>query len=86
MEAPWCRERPTRRTPGSSYFIAGNDVKSRLETEFSRRPVREGVESGGVLRPLEELVLVDYDLAWTVEHHDSILMSWAFYLGGGEEP
>lgn len=44
------------------------------------------VESGGVLRPLEELVLVDYDLAWTVEHHDSILMSWAFYLGGGEEP
>ena len=40
----------------------------------------------GVLRPLEELVLVDYDLAWTVEHHDSILMSWAFYLGGGEEP
>ena len=67
-------------------FIAGNDVQSRLETEFSRRPVREGVESGGVLRPLEELVLVDYDLAWTVEHHDSILMSWAFYLGGGEEP
>lgn len=63
-------------------FIAGNDVQSRLETEFSRRPVREGVESGGVLRPLEELVLVDYDLAWTVEHHDSILMSWAFYLGG----
>ena len=61
-------------------------VQSRLETEFSRRPVREGVESGGVLRPLEELVLVDYDLAWTVEHHDSILMSWAFYLGGGEEP
>ena len=44
------------------------------------------MESGGVLRPLEELVLVDYDLAWTVEHHDSILMSWAFYLGGGEEP
>ncbi len=67
-------------------FIAGNDVQNRLETEFSRRPVREGVESGGVLRPLEELVLVDYDLAWTVEHHDSILMSWAFYLGGGEEP
>ena len=64
-------------------FIAGNDVQSRLETEFSRRPVREGVESGGVLRPLEELVLVDYDLAWTVEHHDSILMSWAFYLGEG---
>ena len=66
-------------------FIAGEDVQSRLETEFSRRPVREGVEGGGVLRPLEELALVDYDLARTVEQHDSILMSWAFYLGGGEE-
>lgn len=52
---------------------------------FPDAPYGRG-ESGGVLRPLEELVLVDYDLAWTVEHHDSILMSWAFYLGGGEEP
>lgn len=67
-------------------FIAGNDVQSRLETSFPDAPYGKEWESGGVLRPLEELVLVDYDLAWTVEHHDSILMSWAFYLGGGEEP
>ena len=61
-----------------------------LEAEFSRRPVRgDTAEAAGEpdrLPPLEEITLVDYDLAWTIEHHDSILMSWAFYLGGGEEP
>ena len=71
-------------------FIAGGDVQGRLETEFSRRPVRgDTAEAAGEpdrLPPLEEITLVDYDLAWTIERHDSILMSWAFYFGGEETP
>lgn len=67
-------------------FISGLDVQGRMETEFCRRPIRTVQEDSQTLTPLEEIPMVDYDMAWVTEHHNQILMSWAFYFGGGEEP
>ena len=67
-------------------FISGEDVQRRMEPEFSRRPVRAFPEEGGELTPLSDIPLLDYDIAWASEHHNGILMSWAFYFGGGEAP
>ena len=67
-------------------FIASLDVQQRMETEFFRRPVRKTGEETETLTKLENIPLVDYDVAWASENHNKILMSWAFYFGGGEEP
>ena len=67
-------------------FIAGADVQRRMEEELSRRPVRSDVALTGELLPLEEIPLVEYDLSWISANHDAILMSWAFYFEGGEQP
>ena len=57
-----------------------------LLSEQYRRPVRGGVEVNPALPDSSELTLLDYDLDWSRENHDAILMSWAFYLDGEEEP
>ena len=67
-------------------FISGEDVQRRMEPVFSRRPVRALPDSSGTLTPLSDIPLLDYDIAWASEHHNGILMSWAFYFGGGETP
>ena len=67
-------------------FISGLDVQRRMESEFSRRPIRRLQDAAPVLKPLEDIPLVDYDIAWACENHNKILMSWAFYFGGGETP
>lgn len=67
-------------------FISGQDVQQRMEAEFSRRPVRSLPQEETVLRPLSDIPLLDYDISWASEHHNGILMSWAFYFGGEEEP
>ena len=61
-------------------------TREMLAQQLYRRSVREDVAPGGELRPLEEIPLVDYDVSWASENRDSILMSWAFYLGGEETP
>ena len=35
--------------------------------------------------PAEELTLVDYDITWASQNHNTVLMTWAFYLDGEEE-
>ena len=67
-------------------FISGEDVQRRLEPEFSRRPVRSLSQEEELLRPLSDIPLLDYDISWASEHHNGILMSWAFYFGGEEQP
>ena len=67
-------------------FISGADVQRQMETRFSRRPIRPIQDLSPALQPLEDIPLVDYDIAWASEHHNKLLMSWAFYFGGGEEP
>lgn len=67
-------------------FIAGVDVQRRMESEYSRRPIRMIQGQAPALTPLEDIPLVDYDMEWVVENRNQLLMSWAFYFGGGEEP
>lgn len=67
-------------------FIAGVDVQRRMESEYSRRPIRMIQGQAPALTPLEDIPLVDYDIEWVVENRNQLLMSWAFYFGGGEEP
>lgn len=65
-------------------FIASPDVQQRMETEFSRRPIRQTKTQAEGLVDLANIPTLDYDISWASENHDKILMSWAFYLGGGE--
>ena len=67
-------------------FIASPDVQERMETEFSRRPIRQTQTQAEGLPPLADIPLVDYNISRASENHNKILMSWAFYFGGGEEP
>ena len=61
-------------------------MQRRLESEFSRRPIRRIQGLSPSLHPLADIPLVDYDVSWACANHNKILMSWAFYFGGGEEP
>ena len=67
-------------------FTDSLDVQQLLARQFYRRPVREDVETGETLVPLSQVKLVDYDVEWASRERESLLMSWAFYLGGEEEP
>ena len=66
-------------------FTVSQEVQQLLSDQY-RRPVRTDVAADPALPDLAEVPLLDYDLTWAGEHHDAILMSWAFYLGGEEEP
>lgn len=66
-------------------FIAGADVQDLLVRQFYRRSVRTDGESPA-LTPLDEIALLDYDVAEASRRHDGALMTWAFYLDGGEAP
>lgn len=63
-------------------FISGLDVQRRMESEFSRRPIRPTGDAEASLPPLSDISLVNYDISWASEHHNALLMSWAFYFGG----
>jgi len=65
-------------------FIAGEDVQALLTREFYRRSVRAG-QDPGQLPPLSELPLADYDTDLASREHDSLLMTWAFFLNGEED-
>lgn len=67
-------------------FTVSLDVQQLLAQQFYRRPVRQDVESGADLLPLSQIKLVDYDVEEASRERESLLMSWAFYLGGEEEP
>ena len=67
-------------------FTVSRDVQQFVAEQSYRRPVRRDVELGEELAGQEELKLVDYDVAWASEHREHLLMSWAFFLGGEEEP
>ena len=67
-------------------FTVSLDVQRLLARQFYRRPVRQDVEAGETLLPLSQIKLVDYDVGQASRERESLLMSWAFYLGGEEEP
>ena len=66
-------------------FIASTDVQQRMESEFSRHPIRQTQTQTADLLPLTDIPSVNYDISWASENHNKVLMSWAFYFGGGEE-
>ena len=59
-------------------FTISRDVQELLGGQF-RRSVRRDVGSGG-LRPLSELEVLDYDVERASSEHDTVLMSWEFFL------
>ena len=65
-------------------FTVSYDVQRLLPEQFYRRSVRQDVEAGENLIPLEEIPMVEYDVTWASQNRDAILMTWAFYLGGEE--
>ena len=65
-------------------FTVSCDVQELMAGQY-RRSVREDVACLPQLPGLEELTLVDYDIAWASQNHDAVLMTWAFYLDGEEE-
>lgn len=67
-------------------FTASLDVQQLLVSQFYRRSVRTDVDPVLPLPDLGQLALVDYDPAWADQNRESLLMAWAFYLGGEEEP
>lgn len=62
-------------------FTVSREVQQLLTEEFCRRSVRGDVETEEAMAPLEEIPMVDYDVAGASRRRDAVLMSWAFYLG-----
>lgn len=67
-------------------FTVSPEVQGLLAEAFCRRSVRRDVEPEEAMTPLEEIPMVDYDVAGASERRDAVLMSWAFYLGEEGEP
>ena len=66
-------------------FTASREVQSLLTNSLYRRSVRTDIEPLPALLPLENIPMTKYDVSWASENRDSVLMTWAFFLGGGEE-
>ncbi len=64
-------------------FTVEADVQSLLAGQFCRRSVRSDLEPAEELTPLEEIPLLDYDVAWACEHREDLLDAWARELGEG---
>lgn len=61
-------------------FTLSPEVQRLLLGQY-RRPVRSDVDLTGELLPADGAFRVlDYDIAWASSHHNTVLMSWAFYL------
>lgn len=67
-------------------FAVSYDVQQLLQSDFYRRPVRSDVRPASQLPELSAIRQVAYDVSWASENRESILMSWAFYLGTEETP
>ena len=66
-------------------FAVSYDVQQLLQTDFYRRSVRSDVRPASQLPELSAIRQVAYDVSRASENRESILMSWAFYLGTEEE-
>ena len=60
-------------------FTLSPEVQKLLLEQY-RRPVRTDIALTGELPGEEDMQVLDYDVAWASSHHDTVLMSWAFYL------
>lgn len=61
-------------------FTVSYEVQQMLSESSYRRPVRSDIPAGESLLPLQDIVLVDYDIDWACKNRDVILSDWSFYL------
>ena len=61
-------------------FTVSYEVQQMLSESSYRRPVRSDIPAGESLLPLQDIVLVDYDIDWVCKNRDVILSDWLFYL------
>ena len=61
-------------------FTVSYEVQQMLSESSYRRPVRSDIPAGENLLPLQDIVLVDYDIDWACKNRDVILSDWLFYL------
>lgn len=61
-------------------FTVSYEVQQMLSESSYRRPVRSDIPAGESLLPLQDIVLVDYDIDWACKNRDAILSDWLFYL------
>ena len=61
-------------------FTVRYEVQQMLSESSYRRPVRSDIPAGESLLPLQDIVLVDYDIDWACKNRDVILSDWLFYL------
>lgn len=67
-------------------FTASAEVQRLLTEKLYRRSVRRDIAPPDKLIAAEEIVTLNYDIAYASQNREAVLMTWAFYLGGGEEP
>ena len=65
-------------------FTACYDAQCLLAGQH-RRSVRADVPAADGLPSLSDLTLLDYDAEQAGRERESLLMTWAFYLGSREE-
>ena len=65
-------------------FTVCFEVQQLLSDSSYRRPVRIDVPAGSSLKPMDEIKLVDYDVAWACHNRSIILSDWSFYLKGAD--
>ena len=61
-------------------FTVSYEVQQMLSESSYRRPVRSDIPAGESLLPLQDIVLVDYDIDWACKNRDVILSDWLRYL------
>lgn len=61
-------------------FTVSYEVQQMLSESSYRRSVRSDIPAGESLLPLQDIVLVDYDIDWVCKNRDVILSDWLFYL------
>lgn len=67
-------------------FTVSREVQRLLSEQFCRRSVRGDLEPDPRLPDLSDIPMVEYSVEWASRNRESVLMSWAFYLGGEGEP
>lgn len=59
-------------------FTVSLDVQELLPLKFYRRSVREDVDPGDSLIPLDEIPMTQYHISWASENQAAILSDWNF--------
>jgi iron(III) transport system substrate-binding protein len=62
-------------------FVLGKEVQSQIG-EIYRRPVRTDISDVAGMKPLNELVRIEYDMDWAIANKDLIMDKWKEFVVG----